>query len=92
MAALGTQGSRGARPVALQRSFAATPRCRATLQGAHGTHASLWQRKTPAIGKVGQPRYPTDGAQKRRGPDGELWRHSPCVMEMQYRLNAGPLA
>ncbi len=25
-------------------------------------------------------------------PDGELWRHSPCVMEMQRRLNAGPLA
>ena len=24
-------------------------------------------------------------------PDGELWRHSPCVMEMQRRLNAGTL-
>ena len=24
-------------------------------------------------------------------PDGELWRHSPCVMEMQCRLNAGTL-
>mgnify|MGYP002509430158 CR=1 FL=1 len=24
-------------------------------------------------------------------PDGELWRHSPCVMEMQRRLNSGTL-
>lgn len=41
----------------------------------------IWGRKT------------TKALQGKMGTkvDGELWRHSPCVMEMQRRLNAGAL-